>query len=288
MLRERIALRVGVRVRRRCAALAATRIVPDHQLVAANNLGASSEPRAVAGPALAGVLIGVVGVTTCFAVDTATFAGSIVAVVLLPPLRPLGEAQPPSLRALADGFRFIRSRPVILGFLLVDTNAMIFGMPTSLFPALATHRFHDASLVGYLYASTYAGALVASLLGGWANHVRRQGLVVAVAAALWGAAIAAFGFATQPLARAAPARGRGRRRPGQRRAAQHDAARADAGLPARPGRPGSSSRRSRVRRRWGTSRPAGSPRSRACARRSSRAASPASPAASCSRSRSRH
>jgi len=42
-----------------------------------------------------------------------------------------------------------------------------------------------------------AGALVASALGGWANHVRRQGLVVVVAAAAWGAAIAAFGFATQ-------------------------------------------------------------------------------------------
>ena len=59
------------------------------------------------------------------------------------------------------------------------------------------NRFHDPSLVGYLYATTYAGALVASALGGWANHVRRQGLVVVIAAALWGAAIAVFGFATQ-------------------------------------------------------------------------------------------
>jgi MFS family permease len=74
---------------------------------------------------------------------------------------------------------------------------MIFGMPTALFPALATHRFHDPSLVGYLYAATYAGALLASVLGGWVNHVRRQGLVVVIAASLWGGAIAAFGFATQ-------------------------------------------------------------------------------------------
>jgi MFS family permease len=99
------------------------------------------------------------------------------------------------VRSVIDGFRYIRSQPVILGFMLVDTNAMIFGMPTALFPALATHRFHDPSLVGYLYSATSAGALVASALGGWANHVRRQGLVVTVAAAIWGAAIAAFGFA---------------------------------------------------------------------------------------------
>src|SRR5262249_3905103 len=36
---------------------------------------------------------------------------------------------------------------------------------------------------------------VSSVLSGWIGHVRRQGLIVAVAAALWGVAIAAFGFA---------------------------------------------------------------------------------------------
>ena len=88
--------------------------------------------------------------------------------------------------------------PVILGFMLVDTNAMIFGMPTALFPALATHRFHDPSLVGYLYAATYAGALarVACSAAGSTTCAARDSIVV-VAASLWGAAIAAFGFATQ-------------------------------------------------------------------------------------------
>jgi MFS family permease len=46
-----------------------------------------------------------------------------------------------------------------------------------------------------MYAAPYAGALTASLLSGWIGHVRRQGLIVAIAAALWGVAIAAFGFA---------------------------------------------------------------------------------------------
>jgi MFS family permease len=79
---------------------------------------------------------------------------------------------------------------------LVDSNAMVFGMPRSLFPALALGRFHGgASLLGAMYAAPYAGALVASLLSGWVGHARRQGLIICVAAALWGAAIAAFGFA---------------------------------------------------------------------------------------------
>ena len=173
------------------------RLVADDQLAAANNLNSLiSSLGAVAGPALAGVIIAAAGLTVAYGIDTGTFFATLLAVWLLPPLKPEGDPdERPSLRAIADGFRFIRSQPVILGFMLVDTNAMVFGMPTALFPALATHRFHDAHLVGYLYAATSAGALVLTMLGGWATHVRRQGLVVVVTAALWGAAIAAFGFA---------------------------------------------------------------------------------------------
>jgi MFS family permease len=174
------------------------RIVGDDELVSANNLLSLIESFAsVAGPAVTGVLIAAAGLVTAYAIDTATFLFTFVAVWLLPPIRPEGGDARPSLRTIVEGFRFVRRSRVILGFMLVDTNAMIFGMPTALFPALATHRFHDPSLVGYLYAATYGGALIASALGGWANHVRRQGFVVVIAAATWGAAIAAFGLATQ-------------------------------------------------------------------------------------------
>jgi len=73
---------------------------------------------------------------------------------------------------------------------------MVFGMPRALFPALALKRFHGgAGILGLMYAAPYAGALAASILSGWIRHVRRQGLVVAIAAGLWGVAITAFGFA---------------------------------------------------------------------------------------------
>jgi MFS family permease len=175
------------------------RIVGDDQLVAANNLNNLIGTFAsVAGPAVAGVLITGAGLVTAYALDTATFFATLVAVWLLPPLVPEGgEDARPSLRSIVDGFRFARSNKVILGFMLIDTNAMIFGMPIALFPAIATHRFHHASYLGYLFAATAAGALIASALGGWVNHVVRQGFVVVNAAAIWGAAIAAFGFATQ-------------------------------------------------------------------------------------------
>jgi hypothetical protein len=88
----------------------------------------------------------------------------------------------------------VRRQPVVLGFMLVDVNAMIFGMPMALFPAIATHKYGNPALVGYMYAAPYAGALVSSIGSGWMRHVRRQGFAVAVAASAWGIAIAAFGF----------------------------------------------------------------------------------------------
>ena len=90
----------------------------------------------------------------------------------------------------------MKQRKVLLGMFLVDSNAMVFGMPRALFPALALERFNGgAGVLGLMYAAPYAGALTSSLLSGWIGHVRRQGLIVAIAAALWGVAIVAFGFA---------------------------------------------------------------------------------------------
>src|SRR5581483_698988 len=50
--------------------------------------------------------------------------------------------------------------------------------------------------VGLLYAAPAAGALVAAFASGWTGRVRRQGVAVAVAIVVWGAAIAGFGLAT--------------------------------------------------------------------------------------------
>jgi len=150
----------------------------------------------VAGPALGGLLIAVLGLRGAYLLDAATFSASLWSVWRLPPLPAAHDAERPSFQTIAEGFRFVRQKKVLLGMFLVDSNAMVFGMPRALFPALALQRFNGgAGILGLMYAAPYAGALVASLLSGWIGHVRRQGLIVAIAAALWGVAIAAFGFA---------------------------------------------------------------------------------------------
>ncbi len=172
-------------------------LVPEDQLVAANALESLyGNFAAVAGPAAGGLIIAGVGLTGTYLIDVASFGASLASIWLLPPLPASPEADRPSLGSIIDGFRFVRSQSVVLGIFLVDTNAMIFGMPMALFPAIGAHFGGGSKTVGFLYAAPYAGALLASIFSGPLARVRRQGLGVIIAAAAWGAALVAFGFAT--------------------------------------------------------------------------------------------
>jgi MFS family permease len=174
------------------------RLVPDEEIPAAAALtSVYGSLAAVGGPAFGGVLITVAGVPWTYGIDLATYVASFVAIWMLPKMTPFADADRPSIRSILDGFRFLKGRQPLLGIFAVDTSAMVFGMPTALFPALALHQLGgNASTVGFLYAAPYAGALAGSLFSGWTSHVRKQGRAVTIAACVWGASIAVFGFMT--------------------------------------------------------------------------------------------
>ena len=69
----------------------------------------------VVGPALAGVLIAVVGLPGAYAIDIATFAASLIAIWLLPPIPPRPDADRPSLQSILDGFRYVEKRKACSG-----------------------------------------------------------------------------------------------------------------------------------------------------------------------------
>jgi len=171
------------------------RLVGEDQIASAAAVqGIYSSFGHVGGPAVGGILIASSGLTTTYAVDVGTFAASLVAALLLPALPPIGAVERPGLRSIAEGFRFVRQKPELQGIFAVDTVAMVFGMPSALFPAFGVHFGGGARTVGFLYAAPYAGALIATLLSGWITRARRQGLGVCVAASVWGAAIVGFGL----------------------------------------------------------------------------------------------
>ena len=148
----------------------------------------------VAGPALAGALIATIGLSAVYGIDVATYAVALVAALLLPALVPSGGGTPMGLRSMAEGFRHLRHEKLLSATYWIDLNAMIFGMPRAVFPALGTGLFGGgAGVVGLLYAAPGAGAFVGSLFTGWCSRVRRQGRAIAACVVVWGTTIALFG-----------------------------------------------------------------------------------------------
>jgi len=149
----------------------------------------------VAGPALAGLIISQVSLAAAYWIDVASFGAAVLALVLIRPQPPEGGGTRASLSSIAEGLRYVRGRKLLVGTFLIDINAMVFGMPRALFPALGTGFFGGgAATVGLLYAAPGAGALIGALFTGWVGGVRRQGRAVIIAVIVWGAAIAVFGL----------------------------------------------------------------------------------------------
>ncbi len=173
-------------------------LVGERRLAAAAALNsAASQLGALGGPALAGILIAGPGLPTCYAINAGCYVLFGIAVTGLRPLPPTVRADRPGLSSLAEGFRYVRHNAVVAGMLLVDTNAMIFGMPSALFPALASEHFHGGSATfGLLTAAPAFGAIVGAATSGWTGRLRRPGLVVIGAGLVWGGAITGFGLVT--------------------------------------------------------------------------------------------
>jgi len=139
----------------------------------------------------------VAGLPVAYGVDVLSFAASIFAVWRIAPLPRLGGTMRPGLAAIREGLRFAMDRRVILATFVIDLDAMIFGMPTSLFPVLALEVFRVGPAgLGLLAAAPAIGAFLGALLSGWVSVVRRVGRAVVLAVVIWGLAITAFGLAT--------------------------------------------------------------------------------------------
>ena len=178
-----------------------TRAAAVPALVGAENLPAAAalnqmmfQVGIVVGPALAGLVIAAVSVSAVYLIDTLSFGFAIAALLLMAPILPEGGGTRASASSIWEGLKFLKGRQALQGTFVIDLNAMIFGMPRALFPALGT-AFGGPAAVGLLYAAPGAGAIIGAGTSGWVSRVDRQGRATIIAVVVWGGSIAAFGFA---------------------------------------------------------------------------------------------
>jgi predicted MFS family arabinose efflux permease len=148
------------------------------------------------GPALAGITIQRFGVTLAYAIDLVSVGMMLLAALALHPMPPEErERNQTGLRAVREGFAYVRGSRLLQSTFAIDLVAMVFGMPRALFTFLAVEQFgRGVEIIGLLFSAPAVGALLGALTSGWTRSVRRQGQAVAVAVAAWGAAIAGFGL----------------------------------------------------------------------------------------------
>lgn len=150
----------------------------------------------VIGPALAGLLIGLIGLTGCFLVNGLSFLAVIGAYLLMrvPPHR-APATQQSIWHANLEALRFVRGQRRIRTLLVLVMLAGVFGWPyTVLMPAFARDVLHiGATGFGYLMAANGLGALGGALtLAGLGDRVPRRWLIFG---GLIGFAVFLLGFA---------------------------------------------------------------------------------------------
>ncbi len=170
------------------------RLVPPDQMTEAMALNSlRSNISAIAGTAIAGVLISVLGLPVAYVIDIVTFAVSALLIFLVRPQPAAEHTSPPSWRSMAEGVRYALSRPVLVGSYLVDLVATALALPFALFAFLAADLGAPWTL-GLMFSATAAGGLLAAATSGWAVRVRRHGVGMLVAAAAWGVTMVGAGL----------------------------------------------------------------------------------------------
>jgi MFS family permease len=161
----------------------------EEQITEANALfQAATRTTLLAGPALAGVLIGFIGATSVLLIDAGTYLVSALLVTVFVPRRP-PVAQEQEHRDLRAGIRFIaRDRLLRLwwpAFALGDAGWTAFFISV---PVLVLARFgHHAIIAGLLIASFGVGAVIGNVVSFRFLTRRFDGLAV-VAACVMGQA----------------------------------------------------------------------------------------------------
>ena len=149
------------------------------------------------GPAIAGVLIALVGEGPCFALNSLSYLAVLGALFLMKVPQKTFSSSPLDLKAaLTEGAVYtLASAPIRSVLILVASVSLVAASYTLLMPVFAEDILHGGPRVyGYLMSATGMGALVGAIF--LASRSRLKGLaeMIAIAGVLYGAGFFALSF----------------------------------------------------------------------------------------------
>ena len=174
-------------------------LVPREHLPNAISLNAiMSQTASVVGPSLGGIVLAVLGVGWAYAANALSFLAVIASLLVMRgvPTRAPGERAEITLRALAEGLRFVFASPLIRSTMLLDAFATFFSSATVLLPIFAQDILGvGARGYGWLYAAPSIGAVLASAaMVRLVDRIERRGRLLLWAVAAYGLATVVFGL----------------------------------------------------------------------------------------------
>lgn len=152
----------------------------------------------VLGPAMGGVLIGVVGKSMTYGLASAFAIAAAVALLRMPVTEPPLQLQRgPVLASIGEGLRFVFGHQILLGALALDMFAVLFGGAISLAPAFIKDVLHAGpEALGILRGAPAVGSVaVALVLSRWPLQAN-AGRIMLAAVVGFGACMIGFGLST--------------------------------------------------------------------------------------------
>ena len=150
------------------------------------------ETSAAVGPAIGGLII-VKAVWPAYLLNAFCALSFAVAVSLLPRKQAIVKREPPTLKSLGAGIKFVWSQKIILATITLDLFAVLLGGATYILPVFAKEILHCGSVgFGWLRAAPGIGAVSMAMLLAHLPPMRRAGATLLFAVAGFGVATIIF------------------------------------------------------------------------------------------------
>ncbi len=133
------------------------------------------------GPALAGLIIGSIGLGLAFTLNGLSFVAVLISLFLVRAQQTKSSREGGQLSAVLEGLKFIRSQPRVQDIILFAVLVVFFGISLlNFFPSLVAETLGgDAQTLGLLLAAAGAGALIGvTIFAPLAQSFKRTGVVM--------------------------------------------------------------------------------------------------------------